>query len=71
MPLVRMRCLLRFIDAGKFASQATGPAMAVSIGYALQAPPLVMFTLAGVGVAANTLGGGGTLGGFGGLGFCL
>ncbi len=47
------------IDAGKFAAQATGPAMAVSIGYALQAPPLVMFTLAGVGVAANTLGGAG------------
>lgn len=47
------------IEAGKFASQATGPAMAVSIGYALQAPPLVMFTLAGVGVAANSLGGAG------------
>lgn len=47
------------IDAGKFASQATGPAMAVSIAYALQAPPLVMFTMAGVGVAANSLGGAG------------
>lgn len=47
------------IETGKFASQATGPSMAVSIGYALQAPPLVMFTLAGVGVAANSLGGAG------------
>ena len=33
--------------------------MAVSIGYALQAPPLVLFTLAGVGIAANSLGGAG------------
>ncbi len=33
--------------------------MAVSIAYALQAPALVMFTMAGVGVAANALGGAG------------
>ena len=46
-------------DIGGYASSATGPAMAVSIGYALQAPPLVLFTLAGVGIAANTLGGAG------------
>ncbi len=46
-------------EIGGYASQATGPAMAVSIGYALQAPPLVLFTLAGVGIAANSLGGAG------------
>ena len=33
--------------------------MAVSIGYALQAPPLVLFSLAAVGAAANELGGAG------------
>lgn len=33
--------------------------MAVSIGYALQAPPLVLFSLLAVGNAANTLGGAG------------
>ena len=36
-----------------------GPAMAVAIGYALQAPPLVLFSLATVGFASNTLGGAG------------
>ena len=36
---------------------ATGPAMAVSIGYALQCPPLVLFSLAAVGVTANEFGG--------------
>ena len=34
-----------------------GPAMAVAIGYALKAPPLVLFSLAAVGSASNTLGG--------------
>lgn len=33
--------------------------MAVAIGYALQAPPLVLFSLVAVGGAANTLGGAG------------
>ncbi len=42
-----------------YAKGATGPAMAVAIGYALKCPPLVLFSLAGVGVAANTLGGAG------------
>ena len=37
----------------------SGPAMAIAIGYALQAPPLVLFSLAAVGFAANTLGGAG------------
>ncbi len=46
-------------DIGNFAKGVAGPAMAVSIAYALQAPPLVMFSLLAVGSAANTLGGAG------------
>ncbi len=44
---------------GTYASAASGPAMAISIGFALQAPPLVLFSLAAVGGAANELGGAG------------
>ena len=44
------------VDVGGFASAMSGPAMAVAIGYALQAPPLVLFSLATVGYAANALG---------------
>lgn len=44
------------IDVGTFASAMSGPAMAVAIGFALQAPPLVLFSLATVGYAANALG---------------
>lgn len=44
---------------GGYAKSATGAAMAISIGYALQCPPLVLFSLAAVGVAANELGGAG------------
>ena len=44
------------VDIGGYAKAATGPAMAISIGFALQCPPLVLFSLAAVGVAANTLG---------------
>ncbi|MBR3366929.1 MAG: PTS sugar transporter subunit IIC, partial [Lachnospiraceae bacterium] len=44
---------------GKYASSMAGPAMAIAIGYALQAPPLVLFTLAAVGQSANELGGAG------------
>lgn len=47
------------VDIGGYAKAATGPAMAISIGFALQCPPLVLFSLAAVGVAANTLGGAG------------
>lgn len=47
------------VDIGNFAKGVTGPAMAVSIAYALQAPPLVLFSLLAVGSAANTLGGAG------------
>jgi len=44
---------------GGLASFMSGPAMAVAIGYALQAPPLVLFSLAAVGYACNLLGGAG------------
>ena len=44
-------------QASEFCSAATGPAMAVAIGYALQAPSLVLFCLCAVGAAANSLGG--------------
>ena len=44
---------------GGLASAMSGPAMAVAIGYALNSPPLVLFSLISVGVAANTLGGAG------------
>lgn len=40
-----------------FASAATGSAMAVAIGSALKAPPLVLFSLCAVGYGANSLGG--------------
>ena len=44
------------VDVGGYASAMSGAAMAVAIGYALQAPPLVLFSLATVGYAANALG---------------
>ena len=44
---------------GGLASAMSGPAMAVAIGYALNSPPLVLFSLISVGFAANTLGGAG------------
>lgn len=47
------------VAIGGFAKAATGFAMAVSIGFALQCPPLVLFSLAAVGGAANDLGGAG------------
>lgn len=46
-------------EIGGYAKSAAGPAMAVAIGYALQSPPLVLFSLVAVGGAANTLGGAG------------
>ena len=45
--------------AGGLASAMSGPAMACAIGYALQAPPLVLFSLITVGFASNALGGAG------------
>ena len=47
------------VTIGNYAKGATGAAMAISIGFALQAPPLVLFSLAAVGMAANELGGAG------------
>lgn len=44
---------------GGFASSVKGAAMAIAIGYALHCPPLVLFSLAAVGYAADTLGGAG------------
>ena len=44
------------VSVGSYASAMSGAAMAVAIGYALKAPPLVLFSLATVGYAANALG---------------
>ena len=44
---------------GGFAKAVAGPAMAVAIGSALAAPPLVLYSLAAVGYAANEAGGAG------------
>lgn len=41
----------------EYARSATGPALGVSIAYALNAPQLVLFSAATVGFAGNTLGG--------------
>lgn len=46
-------------EAGRFAMSMAGPAMAIAIAYAMKAPPLVIFSSAAVGAAANTLGGAG------------
>ena len=46
-------------EMGGYAASMSAPAMAVAIGYSLQAPPLVLFSLAAVGAAANSLGGAG------------
>ena len=46
-------------EMGGFAMAMSGPAMAVAIGYALHSPNLVLFSLAAVGYAANSLGGAG------------
>ena len=44
---------------GGFATAVAGPAMAIAIGHALKAPPLVLYSLAAVGYAANDQGGAG------------
>lgn len=46
-------------EIGSFASAMSGAAMAIAIGYALKAPPLVLFSLAAVGYASNQAGGAG------------
>ena len=48
-----------FTDIGSYAMAVSGPAMAVAIGYALKADPMVLFSLAAVGWAANAEGGAG------------
>ena len=47
------------VTVGQFAFDMCGPAIAVAIGYALHASPLVLFSLAAVGYAGNKLGGAG------------
>ncbi len=47
------------VDIGNFAKGVAGPAMAVSIAFALKAPALVQFSMLAVGAAANSLGGAG------------
>lgn len=47
------------VAIGGYAKAVTGEAMAVAIGFSLHCPPLVLFSLAAVGHAANTLGGAG------------
>ena len=47
------------VTIGGYAKGVAGPAMAISIGFALQATPLVLFSLAAVGGAANAIGGAG------------
>ena len=44
------------VTVGTYAKGATGAAMAISIGYALQCPPLVLFSLTAVGMAGHELG---------------
>lgn len=46
-------------EIGGFAKSVAGPAMAIAIGHALRTPPLVLFSLAAVGYAANAAGGAG------------
>ena len=46
-------------DICSYAMSVSGPAMAVAIGYALKADPMVLFSLAAVGWAANAEGGAG------------
>ncbi|MBE6560373.1 MAG: PTS sugar transporter subunit IIC [Ruminococcaceae bacterium] len=47
------------VDIGKYAQAMAGPAMAAAIAYSLKGHPLVVFSAAAVGQAANSLGGAG------------
>ena len=47
------------VKIGDYSKAVSGPAMAIAIGYALHCPPLVLFSLAAVGFAANECGGAG------------
>ena len=46
-------------ELGSYAMAVSGPAMAVAIGYALKADPMVLFSLAAVGWSADAQGGAG------------
>lgn len=46
-----------FNTISEYCKSATGAALGVAIGYALQAPQLVLFSAATVGIAGNALGG--------------
>lgn len=48
-----------FAQFGQLGKDISGAAMAIAIGYALQSPPMVLFSLAAVGWAANAEGGAG------------
>ena len=43
----------------QYTKEAQGAAMALAIGYSMKCPPYLLYSLATVGIAANTLGGGG------------
>ena len=47
------------VEAAGYAQQVQGAAMALAIGFSMSCPPYIMYALAAVGLAANTLGGGG------------
>ena len=47
------------VQIGTYAKSMAGPSMADAICFALQAPPLVLFSLLAVGASANELGGAG------------
>ena len=47
------------VEIGNFAKSMAGPAMAIAIAFSLKASPLVVFSSAAVGAAANSLGGAG------------
>ncbi len=47
------------VDIGTYAMAVSGSAMAIAIGHALKAPPMVLFSLAAVGYSANAEGGAG------------
>ena len=51
--------ILPLNEIGGFATSMSGPAMACAIGYALKAPPLVLYSLLAVGASANSFGGAG------------
>lgn len=45
-----------FYQLSSFSSQATGAVLGISVAYALEAPPLVLFSAGAVGLAGNALG---------------